>query len=474
MLFPAGRSAPQPDPGLDFYRSICADRLFDEARAFWRQRLGRAAVSVPDQRWNQGLRAILGHIELATDSITPSVPASDGSARMNHWVSMINVLQKAREFALADAAIGSLLTHRTSGQSRPEADNSGEILSLLGEHWRLTRDADWLKRIYPAVKCLAATIDDRRRFPGQPERPMNSLAAVNGAARDSHLELNAAAHDGNDTRYRLAFDIAGIRAAADMASGCNETSDAGAYLTLADELMAKFDASSGKTSAQGSWCHSTPWRCRLYTPDAPEVVKAFRTIGPLKPTDRRYVALSQAHQGLFAGNRATAAGTLAAYLAIPQMRGWFALGDVDGGSDLRASAPWSTWDQGYCMPHGGAMAEMWLLMRDSLLHETGGRLVLFAGIPETWFIDAGGMKLERMPTWFGDCSVEWISTSTGAELKMSGRAAPPDGFALSLPPKFAPNFVGEGVRLLSPASGLWLLPPQTRSVAIKFDRRLID
>src|SRR5207248_1937604 len=94
--------------------------------------------------------------------------------------------------------------------------------------------------------------------------------------------------------------------------------------------------------------------------------------------------LATAHQGLLAGNREAASVTIAKHLDHEQMRGWYAFDE--GG----ASGPggWhhvnTNWKKGVAMPHGWAIAEMALLLRDALAFEDGGRLVLLAGVPVEW------------------------------------------------------------------------------------------
>ncbi len=81
------------------------------------------------------------------------------------------------------------------------------------------------------------------------------------------------------------------------------------------------------------------------------------------------------------------------------------------------------------MPHGWAVAEFWLLMRDSILFEEEDRLILLAGVPPEWFGDARGMRTGALPTYFGTLSIDY----SPGRLTLGGMAAPPGGFVLRLP-----------------------------------------
>ena len=64
-------------------------------------------------------------------------------------VYVANILQKAGRADLAAEAIDYFLAHPFNGRSYPEADNPGQILWILGEHWRFARDRTWLTARLP-------------------------------------------------------------------------------------------------------------------------------------------------------------------------------------------------------------------------------------------------------------------------------------------------------------------------------------
>src|SRR5438105_9449577 len=85
------------------------------------------------------------------------------------------------------------------------------------------------------------------------------------------------------------------------------------------------------------------------------------------------------------------------------------------------------------MPHGWAMAEFWLLLRDGIAFEDGNSLVLFGGVPPQWFQAKEGMFAKGLATRFGDLDVSYMSVPGGAELEIRSTAPRPVIYCGSLP-----------------------------------------
>ena len=120
------------------------------------------------------------------------------------------------------------------------------------------------------------------------------------------------------------------------------------------------------------------------------------------------------------------------------------------------------------MPHGWAVAEIWLLLRDCLVFEHSDRLRLLAGVAPGWFIHQEGMALENLPTHFGRCSLVYKPTDGGATLTLSGEASPPGGFDLALPSSLKVKLTVDGRPIARRENGSWLLPPDTRQVQLRW------
>jgi hypothetical protein len=471
---------PQPDAGLDYYRRLKVDELFGRAERYWRGLAGRTKVSLPDGRWAEALAAITGHAALTMNDGAPDVAVVNYNVFNRDGVYMANILQKAGRLDLAAAAIDYFLSHPFNGRTRVEADNPGQVLWVMGQHWLYSRDRKWLVRVYGPAAKLAAMIAYYRTQPAPHYVKATSLdfgdalPADRPGERPAHKRqvLRPGSCDGHHPEYTEAFDIAGLRAAVVLADALGRKEDAAAWGQLAERLMKRYDEQFGSRLAKGYGSYCVLWPCRLYPLAEGKAHEQFRGTGPQRSRGWRYFALARAHQGLLAGNREAGWGTLEQHLAHPQMRGWYAF-DEGGRS---GSGGWghlrTTWNGSVAMPHGWAIAELHLLLRDCVLFEDGERLVLLAGVPAAWFSAPEGMAVEDMPTHFGDASFHYKPTKGGATLKLAGKAKPTGGFELRLP-ELPSLKVTAGAKPITPVpGGPYQLPAGTKQVRLTFRSRL--
>ena len=469
---PPEGGTPQPDPGLRYYRELNAEELFKEAASYWTGFLGRARVSGPDPRWDECFSTIMSHVALSMNEGAPDVSVVNYNVFNRDGVYVANILQKSGHFDLAEQAIDYFLTHPFNGRIYPEADNPGQILWVMGEHWQFTRNKKWLERVYPSAQKLVAMVKYYRITPGPHWVCSTSLDFGEALPADKRQELKPGSCDGHHPEYTEAFDIAGLRGAVALAQAMGNEADAKEWQELADSLFEAYDKRFGTNLRQDYGSYSVLWPCRLYPFGSGKAHGQFKDIGAQKPTGWRYFPLATAHQGLLAGNREAGYATLAAHLDHEQMRGWYAFdeGGKSGAGGWRYAR--TTWDGSVAMPHGWAIAEVWLLLRDCLLFEDGNRLVLLAGIPPHWFthpeVFHKGILVENLPTHFGLCSFAYSPTFPNCTLYLSGSASPPDGFVLRLPMSIQASVTADGKTITRSDNGDFLLPPKTKRVNIRY------
>jgi len=384
---------------------------------------------------------------------------------------MANIFQKAGRFDLAATAIDYFLGHPFNGRVQVEADNPGQILWLMGEHWKFTRDAKWLARVYPSAKKIADMIRYYRTTPGPHYVWYTGLDYGESLPPDKRRELKPGACDGFNPAYTEAYDIAGLNGAITLAEALGKTEDAEVWQKLGASFLQSYEDKFGTNLTKGYGSYSVLWPCRLYPFSEGKACEQFKNLGPQQPTDWRYFPLARAHQGLLAGNRAAGCETINIHLEHEQMRGWYAFdegGDsgVGGWNHVR-----TTWRQGQAsdaMPHGWAIAEFQLLMRDCLLFEDGNKLVLFGGVPIEWFRNSDGMSWQNLPTHFGKCSAAYNVKGTNATLTLESVVPPPGGFVLRLPATLEAQVEVNGLKLSRTSNGDFLLPPKARRVEITY------
>jgi len=469
----------QPDPGPDYCRRLKADTVFAEAEALWRRLAGRATIRVPDARWAECFAAIVGHAAMELNEGAPDVAVVNYNVFNRDGVYVANILQKSGNVDLAEKAIDYFLSHPFNGRTHVEADNPGQILWVMGEHWRFTRDREWLARVYPAAGRIAAMIRYYRTTPGPHYVKATSLAFGDSLPPDAPDEkpshrrqvLEPGSCDGRHPEYTEAFDVAGLRAAATLAHAAGKEDDADRWSELAEALMTSYDGRFGTRLADGYGSYAVLWPCRLYGLDRRRGHEQFQHHGATGPGGWRYFALAKAHQGLLTGNRQAGYGTIANHLEHPQMRGWYALdeGGRSGTGGWRFAR--TTWKHGVAMPHGWAIAELWLLLRDCLVFEQGDDLRLLTGVDPRWFTDEAGMQVENLPTHFGPCSFVYEPTGDGAVLTLAGGASPPGGFRLALPPSLGARVTVDGREIDRDDGGDCLLPPDAGEVRLHWQAR---
>ena len=459
----------QPDPGPEWLRSLKIDELFEQAAAYWQGMVGKVRMSLPDRRWADGFAAMSGHIALNLNEDAPDVAVINYTTFNRDGMYNTGVLQRAGMFGLAEKAIDYLFAHPFNGRVFPEADNPGQILWVTGEHWLFTRDRAWLERILPKVKKLAALIRYCRTSPAPHWVDMNGLEFGEAVAGNRRQELVPGRCDGSNPNYTDAYDVAGLRAAAMLCEAAGETHEASGWKAFAEKLMADYDGKYGSDLARGYGSFCVLWPCRLYPSGAGKGQDQFIGIGKTGLDEWPYFGPAKAHQGLLAGNRAAGHGTLEIHLDHPKMRGFFAFDEFGASGEGGWMAPLRTrWTKSSAMPHGWAIAEVVLLLRDSLVYEDGNRLVLFGGVPEDWFQADTGMAVSGLPTHFGDLGLTYRFGNGEGTLELSGSAHPPDGYILRLP-KSAESAVPAAGRLLRPAlNGDFYLPAGTTRLTIRY------
>jgi hypothetical protein len=466
-LNPTAGGQLQPDPGLDYYRRLKSAQLFAQADEYWQKFMGRAMIGVPDDRWGDAFGAIAGHVAMAMNDGAPDVAVINYNVFNRDGVYVANILQKSGNKELAEKCIDYFLTHPFNGRVQPEADNPGQILWVIGEHWKLTRDQDWLKRVYPQAMKLADMIEYYRTQPEPHWVSDTSLEFGNALPEKQRKRLKPGACDGYHPEYTEAFDIAGIRAAAALAQAVGDNEEVKQWTTLSEKLFDQYHRRFGERLSEEYGAYSVLWPCRIYPAKQGAAYEQFKAIGAQKPSEWRYFALAAAHQGLVVGNREAGYQTIGVHLDHEQMKGWYVFDEGGQSGPGNWSKVRTTWNKDVAMPHGWAIAELWLLLRDSLVHEDGDRLILFAGIDPKWFDDVRGIQVRDLPTHFGQLTVSSRPKDGRLELNLAGSAAPPGGFLVSLPKN--PQRVEADGKVIEPAQGgQVLVPPGTKRVIIEF------
>jgi hypothetical protein len=117
------------------------------------------------------------------------------------------------------------------------------------------------------------------------------------------------------------------------------------------------------------------------------------------------------------------------------------------------------------MPHTWAGASLVNAVLAMLVRESGDRLILFDGAPESWFRDGEGIRLENVPTYFGTLAVTARMTEKKLHIQFGGDAAPPVGFEIRWPFSNAPaKVIVDGRTLTDFDSTACKVPAESREI----------
>ncbi len=148
------------------------------------------------------------------------------------------------------------------------------------------------------------------------------------------------------------------------------------------------------------------------------------------------------------------------------MYGWFVM-DEGGPS---APGGWklcnTMWNRKTAQPHGWAVAELVLLIRDSLVFEDEEYLVLFAGIPEDWFYN--NITIIDLPTYFGTISIHYVVNNIlkQATLDITMDTYPPKGIHLRWPKQKSASFYNSITNAALQRDADVVIPPNVTAIKI--------
>ncbi len=191
LLQPGGTAvfdiiAPHAPVGEDRARELMRldfDAHLEACRAYWRARLESAAqICVPEKPIDENIRAGLLHCDLATLGREPDGPAlatigwyspiGTESAPIIQYFDSIGwhkLAERCIDFFFARQQPSGFIQNFARYESE-----TGPLLWTAGEHFRYTRDAPWLKRVWPDIKRAADYLLQWR------ERNKTDACRVNG------------------------------------------------------------------------------------------------------------------------------------------------------------------------------------------------------------------------------------------------------------------------------------------------------
>jgi hypothetical protein len=169
------------------------DSRLAETRAYWRAKLDRAAkVQGPEKRMNEMVQAGLLHLDLITYGLEPDQTLTAQIGIYNSIGSesspIIQFMDSMGWHDEAGRALQYFLEKQHDDGFMQNFSNymleTGAVLWSLGEHYRYTRDLDWVRTIKPKVLKAARYLRDWRRRNEREELRGKGYGMLDGKTAD--------------------------------------------------------------------------------------------------------------------------------------------------------------------------------------------------------------------------------------------------------------------------------------------------
>lgn len=445
------------------------DGLLQRSRDAWHARLERVVVDLPDRDLTQMLRAQTGWMLINSDgpALEPGsrnykrVWIRDGAfiaaalLRMGQSEAVRDFLDWYAARVQPDGLAPPILNpdgsvYRGLGDNR-EYDSQGEFVFAIMEYYRFTHDRAFLLRHFDAVQRALRHLEELRTRTLRPDDcagdPLRARYAGILPASISHEGYATPVHSYWDDWFALKGWKDG-RAAALALGHADTAAWAGEQYGL---LRSSLRASLARTMDEAR-IGFIPGCAELADRDPSSTSVAFfpceeDDLLPRRELEATYedyygelVARTQpGWEGVSTPYEARNANALVRLDAAP--RAQFLLRMLLAG---RRPASWqhvaevlpANPRQGVYigdMPHSWAGADLVTAVRNLLVYEQGERLVLLAGIPEAWVVDASGVRVERLPTYFGALDLTAREQEHQLRVEVHGDVSAPGGIDLHWP-----------------------------------------
>jgi hypothetical protein len=487
-IMPLERMSPRLFP-FELFTPETISQHKHEARSAWQAKMDEGMkIDLPDARLKDCFEANRATLLLLHDGT--EITAGPFTYH-RHWFRdaafLLNALERIGYHKLCDQVLRTYPARQWKNgyfcAQKGEWDSNGQAIWSMMEHYRLTRDKEFLAELYPSIRRGAIWIERKRHDVSITKRKPRGLLPAGFSAE--HLGPN-------DFYYWDNFwALRGLLDAAEAARALGHHQDAAtfsAYFTeferdLLDSIHFEIErsrvqvlpAAPGRppdAGMIGNICAA--WPLELFdirsTPWLANTVRFIRD--HLFHGDGFYQEMI--HSGVNS------------YLTLQMAQCLLMLGD-SGAFDLieyilELGSPTLCWPEaihprthGGCMGdghHGWAAAEWILLLRSLVLAEKSGELHLTRCVPAQWFDSGKQITVRRAPSSFGPVDVSIAAQADHVRLELSAQWWDAPSRILWFLPACAKAVLSatpaDSVREFSPSC--IILAPTVREVVIALDR----
>ncbi len=481
VAVPFHSASPRPPAHLAPARaSRKGDSVLAAAAREWNAELGPVRITLPHsgERVVRSLRSNLAYILINRDG--PSIqPGSrsyerswirDGSLtseallRLGHEREVREFIEWYAPFQFPSGKVPCCVDRR-GADPVPENDSHGQLIFLIAEYWRFTRDTAFVRKLWPHVTSAVAYMDSLRQSRMTPVYRGDSLAYYG-------LLPQSISHEGYSAKPMHSywddfFALKGFKDAADLALILGDTERARAYGILRDEFRRSV-LDSFRRAMSTHRIDYLPGSVELGDFDATSTTVGISPAGELRHLPREAVASTFDRYWRNFLERRDRDTTWEAYTPYEhRVTGTFVrLGQPERAHQLldfflrgQRPAGWNHWAEVVWrkpetprfigdMPHTWVGSDFIRSVLDMFAYEreADSSLVLGAGLRPEWLSSDTGVVVRGLRTHYGPVTYTMRryegrgSREIRARLLESTRI-PPGGIALRPPPGDSPRTV---------------------------------
>lgn len=391
-----------------------------------------ASISVPCRKATEALKA--AHVCQMIANDRGEVRGGEGFYDVFYIRDGAYQVMELEEAGLWDAARKSvelyLPRQRRDGRFESQTgqfDANGQAVWVLWQYYQITADRGWLERVYPAMRRAADwTIKARRQAPA--DSPF--VGVLPNAVADGEFLWDGKNHI---VGYDF-WNLRGMLCTADAARVLGKAGEADDLLREADLYRKAIEAAwrrTGLAHFPPSWEQAgthwgdteTLWPTPVFAPEDSRVAALINHVrrdfgGGFSEGTIRWLGLKDVIHPYMGAYTTMADLVRGNHEQVVEDFYWYLLHSTAAhafpeGAYFKRRYAWSE-----TIPHVTGACNYAIMLRHMLVHEQGDELHLLKAVPDWWLTDGREIRIERLPTHFGEIAMTVRGTPQGVRVEL--------------------------------------------------------
>jgi hypothetical protein len=477
---------PPDSPEVQTLRQAKFDDYLNRTVQFWDALLARGLeITVPEQKVNDTFRANLIYDLIARDKVGDDYIQTVNKFHYHaFWLRDSSYIVRmydasgypdiARQdlnfFARWQQPDGNFVSQ--GGQF----DGWGQVLWAYGEHYRITKDLDFARSVYPAVQKAVTWLQQARH-----NDPLHLMPSTSPGDNENVT--------GHVTGHNF-WALAGLKNAIVLAQALGQKQDAQTFQSEYDDFkmallaeLKKVTASTGGYMPPGldvsggqDWGNMlSVYPEQILDPFDPMVTATLNATrakyqeGIMTYGDGRWL-----HHYLTMKNTETETIRGDQQLAVEELYALLLHTSSTHAGFEYCILPWSTRDFAQNLsPHGWFAAKFRVALRDMMVREEADRrLHLLSVVSPEWLKPGDTISVKRAPTNFGEVNFEVQSGNDSATISLNNKfSQAPQAIVLHLPWFMNVSSVSADGKPLKVSANAVTLPANARQVQLRWEKK---